>query len=412
MTGHMINSSERAQTFNYAIRNVVRAAEALERKGRRVIYLNIGDPQSFGFRPPDFVIDAVNRAVRDKFSGYSHSSGLPEAREAIARYATKLGAPTEIKDVVVTSGASEAADLTLTALVNPGEEVLLPAPGYPIYPAIVGKLNARVRYYHLQPDQGWLPSVDEIRSLINSKTRAIVLINPSNPAGSITPDNITREVLQLAAERELLVISDEVYRDLCFETPPTAAAVLAKDSGAAVVTLESLSKTHMLSGWRIGWLRFTHPEKMGGLNDAVVKLAGGRLCSPTPAQYAVAPALESSREYIAQFIEEIRRRRDLATSRIASIHGLSSVVPQAAFYLMVKTDHLAGRTDEQFALDLLEASGVLVVHGSGFGCDPAEGYFRLVYLAGEQTLDAAFDGIEQAMQMKPAESGIAEALHV
>jgi aspartate/methionine/tyrosine aminotransferase len=168
----------------------------------------------------------------------------------------------------------------------------------------------------------------------------------------------------------------------------------------------------MLSGWRIGWLRFTHPEKMGGLNDAVVKLAGGRLCSPTPAQYAVAPALESSREYIAQFIEEIRRRRDLATSRIASIHGLSSVVPQAAFYLMVKTDHLAGRTDEQFALDLLEASGVLVVHGSGFGCDPAEGYFRLVYLAGEQTLDAAFDGIEQAMQMKPAESGIAEALHV
>jgi aspartate/methionine/tyrosine aminotransferase len=191
------------------------------------------------------------------------------------------------------------------------------------------------------------------------------------------------------------VISDEVYRDLCFETPPTAAAVLAKESGAAVVTLESLSKTHMLSGWRIGWLRFTHPEKMGGLNDAVVKLAGGRLCSPTPAQYAVAPALESSREYIAHFIEEIRRRRDLATSRIASIDGLSCVVPQAAFYLMVKTDHLGGRTDEQFAIDLLEASGVLVVHGSGFGCDPADGYFRLVYLAGEQTLDAAFDGIER-----------------
>lgn len=408
----MIHPSERATNFQYAIRNVVRAAEALERKGRRVIYLNIGDPQSFGFRPPDFVIEAVNRAVSEKFSGYSHSSGLLEAREAIARYATGLGSPTETKDVIVTSGASEAADLTLTALVDPGDEVLLPAPGYPIYPAIIGKLGAKIRYYHLQPNDNWHPSVDEIRSLINPRTRAIVLINPSNPAGSITPDSTTRELLALAAERELLVISDEVYRELCFTTAPTAASVLAKETGAAVVTLESLSKTHMLSGWRIGWLRFTHPERMGGIADAVVKLAGGRLCSPTPAQYAVAPALENSRDYINNFLKEIKRRRDLATSRIASINGLSCVVPEAAFYLMVKTDNLNGRTDEQFALDLLEASGVLVVHGSGFGCDPADGYFRLVYLADEQTLDAAFDGIEQAMQMTPQESGIGAVLHV
>src|SRR5215467_7170952 len=160
----MIHCSERAANFSYAIRNVVRAAEALERKGRRVIYLNIGDPQSFGFHPPENVIDAVNRAVRDKFTGYSHSSGLLEARESVARYATKLGAPTETSDVIISSGASEAADLTLTALVNPGDEVLLPAPGYPIYPAIVSKLGAKVRYYHLQPHNKWYPSVDEVRS--------------------------------------------------------------------------------------------------------------------------------------------------------------------------------------------------------------------------------------------------------
>ena len=408
----MIQSSERAANFVYAIRNVVRAAEALERQGRRVIYLNIGDPQAFGFHPPDFVIEAVNRAVKDKFTGYSHSSGLPEAREAVARYATKLGSPTEMKDVIVTAGASEAADLVLTGLVNAGEEVLLPAPGYPIYPAIVGKLGARIRYYHLHAHNRWQPDVDEIKSLVNDKTRALVLINPSNPTGSITPDNTTRELLQFAAERNLLVISDEVYRELCFGTPPTAASVLAKESGAPVITLESLSKTHMLSGWRIGWMRFTHPEKMTSLVDAVIKLAGGRLCSPTPAQYAVAPALEGSRDYIAKFLSEIKRRRDLATARIDTIEGLSCVVPQAAFYLMVRTDNLNGRTDEQFAIDLLEASGVLVVHGSGFGCDPADGYFRLVYLAGEQTLDAAFDGIEQAMHLAPQESGIGAVLHV
>jgi len=408
----MIHSSERAANFVYAIRNVVRAAEALERQGRRVIYLNIGDPQSFGFHPPDFVIEAVNRAVKDKFSGYSHSSGLPEAREAVARYATRLGSPTEMKDVIVTAGASEAADLILTGLVNAGEEVLLPAPGYPIYPAIVGKLGARIRYYHLHSDNQWQPDVNEIKSLVNSNTRALVLINPSNPTGSITPDHITRELLQFAADRDLLVISDEVYRELCFGVPPTAASVLAKESGAPLITLESLSKTHMLSGWRIGWMRFTHPEKMTDLVNAVIKLAGGRLCSPTPAQYAVAPALEGSRDYIANFLSEIKRRRDLATARIDTIDGLSCVVPQAAFYLMVKTDNLNGRTDEQFAIDLLEASGVLVVHGSGFGCDPADGYFRLVYLADEQTLDAAFDGIEQAMHLAPQESGIGAVLHV
>ena len=408
----MIHSSERAANFVYAIRNVVRAAEALERQGRRVIYLNIGDPQSFGFHPPDFVIEAVNRAVKDKFTGYSHSSGLPEAREAVARYATRLGSPTDMKDVVIASGASEAADLVLTGLVNPGEEVLLPAPGYPIYPAIVGKLGARIRYYRLHSDNLWQPSLDEIKSLVNKNTRALVLINPSNPTGSITPDTTTRELLRFAAERDLLVISDEVYRELCFNTPPTAASVLAKESGAPVITLESLSKTHMLSGWRIGWMRFTHPEKMTDLVNAVIKLAGGRLCSPTPAQYAVAPALEGSRDYIANFLSEIKRRRDLATARIDTIEGLSCVVPQAAFYLMVKTDSLNGRTDEQFAIDLLEASGVLVVHGSGFGCDPADGYFRLVYLADEQTLDTAFDGIEQAMQLKPHESGIGAVLHV
>ena len=407
----MILPSERAANFHYAIRNVVNAAEALERQGRRIIHLNIGDPQSFGFKPPEDVIETVTRATRESFTGYSHSAGLRAAREVVAEYATALGTETSPADVLITSGASEGADLLLTGLLNPGDEVLLPGPGYPIYAAIINKLGAHARYYYLDQKTSWQPSLDEIRSLINDRTRALILINPSNPTGAITPDETTRQLLELAAEHDLLVISDEVYRELCFSTAPTAASVLAKETGAAVVTLESLSKTHMLSGWRIGWLRFTHPERMGGLADAVVKLAGGRLCSPTPAQYAVAPALESSRDYINNFLKEIKRRRDLATSRIASINGLSCVVPEAAFYLMVKTDNLNGRTDEQFALDLLEASGVLVVHGSGFGCDPADGYFRLVYLADEQTLDAAFDGIEQAMQMTPQESGIGAVLH-
>ena len=395
----MIYSSERAANFSYAIRNVVHAAEVLERQGRKVIHLNIGDPQSFGFKPPPEVVEAIVRAAREQFTGYSHSAGLRQAREAIAQYATELGTETSPDDVLTTAGASEGAELVLTALVNPGDEVLLPAPGYPIYPAIINRLDAVIRYYHLNHRTNWQPSVDEIRALVNERTRALLLINPSNPTGAITPDETTNQLLQLAAEHNLLVISDEVYRDLCFEQPPTSASVLGRDSGAAVVVLESLSKTHMLSGWRVGWMRFSPAARMRGLIDGVIRLASGRLCSSTLAQYAIQPALQGSRESIRTFKKEIRRRRDLAATRVGQIDGISCSLPEAAFYLMIHVDDMGGRSDEQFVLDLLEASNVLVVHGSGFGCDPNEGYFRLVYLADEHLLDLAFDGIEKSLRL-------------
>src|SRR5882724_3669237 len=224
----MISPSNRTVNFHYAIRNLVSAAEALERKGRRITYLNIGDPQAYGFRPPEHVVAAVASALRDNFTGYAHSAGLPEARTAVARYATSLGAPTEPAQVLLTSGASEAADLVLTALVNEGDQVLLPAPGYPIYPAILNKLGAIACYYHLESDGGWQPSITEIESLITERTRALLLINPNNPTGSIVPDETTRQLLELAARHKLLVIADEVYRELCFAKPPAPASVLAR----------------------------------------------------------------------------------------------------------------------------------------------------------------------------------------
>jgi alanine-synthesizing transaminase len=393
----MILPSERAANFHYAIRNVVNAAEALERQGRRIIHLNIGDPQSFGFKPPAEIIEAVERATRNDFTGYSHSAGLPAAREVVAEYATGLGTETSPDDVLITSGASEAADLLLTGLLNAGDEILLPGPGYPIYAAIVNKLGARIRYYHLDQNTSWQPSPEAIKPLINERTKAIILINPSNPTGAITPDETTKRLIELAAAHNLLVISDEVYRDLCFKPAPTSASVLAADSGATVAVLESLSKTHMLSGWRIGWMRLTPRARTRELMSAIARLAGGRLCSPTPAQYAIKPALLGNRQSVNVFKEEILRRRDLAARRVAAIDGLSCSVPEAAFYLMIKVDDMGDRDDERFVLDLLEASNVLVVHGSGFGGDPRAGYFRLVYLADEELLGSAFDAIEQAL---------------
>jgi alanine-synthesizing transaminase len=363
--------------------------------------LNIGDPQVFGFRPPTYLVEAIQRALADSFTGYAHSAGLPEARETIANYATNLGAPTTTDEVIVTSGASEAADLVLTALVNAGEEVLLPAPGYPLYPAILNKLGVEPRYYHLREDQSWQPSIEEIRSLVTKRTRALVLINPNNPTGAIIPDSVVAGLLELAAEHNLLVIADEVYRELCFTTPPTSASALAHAMRVPIVTLESLSKTHIVPGWRVGWMRFTCGRGMPDLKSAIMRLASGRLCAPTPTQYAIKPALTGPRESVEGFLTEIKLRRDRALGHIGAIEGLSCIAPQAAFYMMIKVDDLNGRTDEQFVLDLLQETGVLMVHGSGFGREASEGYFRLVYLADEETLDDAFRKLGRFIARQP-----------
>ena len=391
----MINPSRQVASYQYAIRNIVAAAEVLERAGRKVTYLNIGDPQVFGFRPPLHVVEPVQRALRDRFTGYAHSKGLFEARQAIANYATGFRAPTGPEDVIVTSGASEAADLILTALLNEGEEVLLPAPGYPLYAAILGKLGATATYYALEEKNNWQPATAQIRSLINARTKAIVLINPNNPTGAVIPDETTLEILNLANDHHLLVITDEVYRELCFTKSPTSASVFAESMGMPVITLESLSKTHLIPGWRVGWMRFTNAKKMSELIRAINQLASGRLCSPTPTQYAIKPALEGDRTCITEFLEQIRSRRDCAVSQIQAIEGLSCTTPEAAFYLMVKVRDLENRTDEQFVLDMLEATGVLVVHGSGFGCSAGDGYFRMVCLANEQELKTASDKINE-----------------
>jgi len=396
----VITPSTRTAQFHYAIRNIVTSAEAIERSGREVIYLNIGDPQVFDFHPPAEIVEVVQRALKERFTGYAHSSGLQEAKLSIANYASNLGALTTPNEVIVTSGASEAADLVLTALLNEGEEALLPAPGYPIYPAITAKLGAVARYYKLDQANNWQPSVDEIASLINERTRAIILINPNNPTGSITPDETTNQILSLAAQHNLVVISDEVYRELCFVTPPTPASVLTEQIGAPVITLESLSKTHLIPGWRVGWMRFSQPEKMRDLITAITRLASGRLCSPTPTQYAIKPALEGDRRFMNSLVSDLKKRRDFAVAQIASIKGLSCTTPDAAFYLMVKVADLGGRTDEEFVLELLSKTAVLVVHGSGFGCDPSAGYFRLVYLANEEVLSAAMNNIQGFMHTK------------
>lgn len=400
----MIRPSTRAAQFRYAIRNIVGAAEARERKRLDVIYLNIGDPQVYGFRPPVHLVEAVTEALRDKFTGYAHSSGLREAREAVASYATGQGSSCTPDDVLLTAGASEAADLVLTALISEGDEVLLPAPGYPLYPAILNKLGGVPRYYRLNANADWNVEPTEVTGLINECTRAIVIINPNNPTGTVIPDTVTRSLISIAERHKLLIIADEVYRELCFGASPTPISVLAAETDASAITLESLSKTHLIPGWRVGWMRFSNPQGMMELVKAIHLLASGRLCSPTPGQYAVRPALEGDRNFIENFRNEIRSRRDTVVRLIENTAGLSCAKPQAAFYVMVKVDDPLKRSDEQYVFALLDETGVLTVPGSGFGLEPEEGYFRLVYLPDRDTLEDVFARISDFMTRVKADS--------
>ncbi len=418
----MVTPSHRTANFTYAIRNLARAAEERERAGKEVLYFNIGDPQAYGFRPPEHVTAAVEQALRTGFNGYAPSAGLTEAREAVAAYASGFGAPTSVDDVLVTSGASEAADLILSALVNEGDEVLVPAPGYPLYAAILNKLGACARYYTLDEASDWQPSLEEIKSLISKRTRAIVLINPSNPTGSVMPDELVVKLLDLAAANDLLVIADEVYRELCFGDAPQSASVLAQEKDVAIVTLESLSKTYMIPGWRVGWMRFTHARRMRDLILAVRRLADGRLCAPTLTQYAVRPALEGNQEFTREFLHTLKRQRDFTLELINRSPHLSCVTPAAAFYVMINASRINNAmtvsnakvdknmtmnvvnnvtanvatnvaTDEKFVLEMLAHTGVLVVHGSGFAADARANSFRFIYLADETKLEIALTRI-------------------
>ncbi|HLL84061.1 MAG TPA: aminotransferase class I/II-fold pyridoxal phosphate-dependent enzyme [Longimicrobium sp.] len=389
----MIKPAKRIENVKYAIRNVVAEAARLEAQGRRVLYLNIGDPLKFDFVTPPHLIDAVHKAMRDGFNGYAPSAGIPSAREAIAREATRNGiANVGPQDVMVTTGASEAIELALTALLEPGDRLLLPCPGYPLYNAIAAKLGAEVVPYHLDEENGWSLDLDEIDARCTPGTRAIVLCNPNNPTGAVLDRRTVEGLLEIARRRGLVVLSDEIYDKLAYDKPHVVTASLATD--VPILTFGGLSKNYLACGWRVGWLVFCNSHLMPELRSAILRLADARLCSPAPQQFAVAPALDGPQDHLRETLARLRPRRDLMVRRINAIRGLSVVEPAAAFYAMPRL-RLPGMTsDEDFVLSLLRETGVLFVHGSGFGQRPGTAHFRVVFLAPEEVLAPAFDRLE------------------
>ncbi len=365
--------------FVYAIRNIVAEARKVEAAGRKVRYLNIGDPITFGFRTPPHLVEAVERAIRDGHNGYAPSVGIAPAREAVAAECTRRGMPLDPDRVVITAGTSEGIELALTALAGPGDEVLVPVPTYPLYTAVLAKIGARAVFYDTRPEQQWLPDVQQIERLIGPATRALVVIDPNNPTGAVYPPQVRRELVALADDHNIPLLADEVYADLAFEGPVDAIASI--DPDAPVITFSSLSKAYLAPGWRSGWLAVGRTERLDEVLAAIKKLADGRLCSNAPMEYAIVAALDGDRSHQQLFRDDLRERSALTVERLNAIDGISVVPPAAAFYAMPKVELPPGTTDADYVLALLRATGVLCVYGSGFGTKPEDGFFRVVFLA-------------------------------
>jgi alanine-synthesizing transaminase len=379
----------RVNRFTYAIRNIVAEAQKVEATGMRVRYLNIGDPVAFGFSTPPHLVGAVERAMRDGHNTYGPSAGILEAREAVAAEYSSRGFPVSADRVFITAGTSEGIELTLSAVVDAGGDVLVPMPTYPLYTAVLAKLDARARYYRLDPARGWMPDLEHLRSLVTPSTRALVIIDPNNPTGAVYRSDTRRALIEFADQHGLLILADEVYGDLGFDGALAPYGLL--DPDGPIISFSSLSKAYLAPGWRTGWMAVGRSPRLDGIVAAVRKLADGRLCSTVPMQYAVAPALTGDRSHQISFRDALKARARLTTERLCAMPGVTCVAPTAAFYAMPRVALPPGRTDEDYVKALLHATGVLCVYGSGFGLPAEEGFLRIVFLASLEELSDIYN---------------------
>ncbi|MGA2992414.1 MAG: aminotransferase class I/II-fold pyridoxal phosphate-dependent enzyme [Candidatus Korobacteraceae bacterium] len=393
-----ILAAPRMENVNYAIRDLVVIAEQIAREGKEILYLNIGDPPLYGFQPPPRLIEAVHKAMRDGINGYGNSLGLDAAVESIRCQAGGKGFE-NIQGIFVTMGSGEAVDCCLTALVNPGDNVLTPCPDYPLYSATLAKNSCRLNSYRLKEEEGWEPDLDDIAARINSRTRGIVLINPNNPTGAMYSRRTLEGIAEIARRHNLIIFSDEIYDKLILDPTETHVSMAAVAPDVPVVTFNGLSKAYCCPGWRIGWGIATGPqESLKPFLEGVYKLLRARLSAPHALQYAIKPALDGPQDHLLEMNRKLRRRRDLLQRWCEQTPGISCVPPKAAFYAYPKLD--IPEDDITFVRELLEQTQVLVVHGAGFGDKSGAAHCRIVFLPEEAVLTQAFARISAFMRAR------------
>ena len=396
------SKSTKLDNVLYDVRGpVVEEADRMIREGTSVLKLNIGNPAPFGFNAPEEVIYDMARNLRDS-QGYSDSKGIWSARKAIMQYTQIRKIPNvQMEDIYTGNGVSELINLSMSALLDDGDEILIPAPDYPLWTACATLAGGKAVHYMCDEESDWVPDLEDMERKITDRTKAIVVINPNNPTGAVYPKDVLERIVEIARRHQLIIFSDEIYDRLLMDGyTHTSIASLAPD--LFCVTFSGLSKSHMIAGFRVGWMVLSGNKRIAqDYIEGIKMLSSMRLCSNVPAQSIVQTALwgNQSVETYVRPGGRVTQQRDYVIERLNAIPGISVVKPKAAFYCFPKLDtekfHI--KDDMQFAYDLLREEHVLVVQGTGFNW-PEPDHFRIVYLPMMTTLTEGMDKLEHFLE--------------
>lgn len=379
----IFDKSMKLEHVAYDIRGpVLEEADRMRANGEKILRLNTGNPAAFGFEAPDEVIRDLITNARES-EGYSDSKGIFSARKAVMQYYQLQNIHVDMDDIYIVNGVSEGISMSMQALLDNDDEVLVPMPDYPLWTACVSLAGGNAVHYICDEEANWYPDIDDIKSKITSKTKAIVLINPNNPTGSVYPREILQEIVDIARQNDLIIFSDEVYDRLVMDgMEHIPIASIAED--IFTVTLSGLSKSHRICGFRVGWMVLSGPRQhVKGYIEGLNMLANMRLCSNVLAQQVIQTSLGGQQSIDSMLLPggRIYEQRNYIHKAINEIPGLSAVKPNAGLYLFPKidTDMYRIDNDEEFVLNFLKQEKVLLTHGRGFNMNTAD-HFRIVYL--------------------------------
>jgi len=392
--------TQRIKDIFYAIREIAAVASKVAKTGKKIYHLNIGDPVIYDFPTPHYISQALADASFGGKNYYVDSLGAPELREELSRsinlrYKLKVNA----NDILVTTGVTEAIFFIIAGIIEEKNELLIPGPSYPLYINYAKFFDGVPVEYELDESNNWGPNIDDIRQKITNKTQAILICSPNNPTGVMYSKKKIKEIIDIAGEYDLFIISDEIYDQIIYEKEFYYPATLSKD--VPVIGLNGFSKSHLITGWRLGYMYYHDPENiLQDLKEGIAKMARARLSASSIAQYAAIEILKNPGTHTKEMVTKLKERRDYSYERLRRIEGISCVKANGAFYLFPKFDFSElnkWKNDKEFVIDLLETTGICTVYGSGFG-EFGKGHVRFTFLPNLETLKTVYDLLEEFLK--------------
>jgi aspartate/methionine/tyrosine aminotransferase len=392
--------TRRLRDLEYAIRDIAVIANNVKQTGKTVYHLNIGDPVIYDFKTPAYICNAMARAALEGQNFYVDSLGVPELREEVCRYErNKNSIDITPDDILITSGVTEGIFFTISALIENQNEILVPGPSYPVYINYTRFFDGVPVEYEMVEKNDWEPNIDDLRKKITEKTQAIIIGSPNNPTGAVFSKKNVKEIINIAGEYDLPIISDEIYDQIIYEKEYACPASYSKD--VPIIGMNGFSKAHLATGWRLGYLYYYDPEnKITELKENIAKMARARLCANSIAQYAAIEALKNPGTHTDEMVNKLRKRRDYSYKRLRQIEGVSIVRPEGAFYLFPKIDFSEfkqWKDDKEFVINLLKDTGICLVYGSGFG-KYGKDHARITFLPDLDTLEIVYNLLEDYLK--------------